>query len=146
MDCTGPDSNTCGRRWVFHLQLFAGKPITLSMLSLAFLHLFRFYILPYLGSPTHASKGRPLWLSCMKDDFTPVELGWDSGKGEDGPIIRLSVEPMGPAAGLPSDPCNEGAANQHMHRLSHILPGMDLSWYNHLYAQLLPHRDNFGTT
>ncbi|KAL8950991.1 MAG: hypothetical protein Q9222_003006 [Ikaeria aurantiellina] len=71
-------------------------------------------------------------------------MGWDWGRPMDKPIIRLSMEPIGPTAGFPSDPHNEKAANQLVYQLSQIFPDMDLSWYRHLYAQLLPRNESIA--
>ncbi|KAL8937538.1 MAG: hypothetical protein Q9216_004380 [Gyalolechia sp. 2 TL-2023] len=138
MDYTCPDSQYWWETLSTPLAALCRKADYSVDAQFRFLLLFRFYIAPYLGCLDNTSKERPVWPSFMTDDFTPVELGWDFGKREDGPIIRLSVEPIGRAAGSPSDPYNVGAANQLMHHLSRIMPGMDLSWYNYLHAELVP--------
>ena len=64
-------------------------------------------------------------------------MSWDWGVGKDRPIIRYSVEPIGPEAGTLLDPLNEYSAARLFQTLREDVPGIDLQWFERLAKEFL---------
>ncbi|MCJ1313550.1 hypothetical protein MMC25_007229 [Agyrium rufum] len=83
-------------------------------------------------------KGRTAsWKSFMTDDATPIELSWSWGHKNADPVVRYSIEPISYFAGAASDPFNQHATMNLIDRMRHLLPDIDLAWYNHFSSSLL---------
>ncbi|KAF2463875.1 aromatic prenyltransferase, partial [Lindgomyces ingoldianus] len=127
----GPDQtfwwNTSGH--TLHPMLFHARyPVWDRYSSLRF---FAESIVPYLGPARLSGEGVARWQSFMTDDGIPVELSWDWGSGKQQPKIRLSVEPVGPSAGIEVDPLNQWAVAQFHHYTIMRNPRSDFAWYTH---------------
>lgn len=100
----------------------------------------RFYflvIIPELGDgPRHDGTWKH-WKSFMTDHHCPVEFSWAWNRGTENPVVRFSFEPMGQAAGTPSDPNNQYAALRFVANQHRQIEGCDLLWFNHLWKTLI---------
>lgn len=100
----------------------------------------RFYfwvIIPELGDgPRHDSTLKH-WKSFMTDHHCPVEFSWAWNRGTESPVVRFSFEPIGQAAGTPSDPNNQYAALRFVTNQHRQIEGCDLLWFKHLWKTLI---------
>ena len=80
----------------------------------------------------------------MTDDFTPVELSWNWGAGDEPIVVRFSIEPIGSYAGTPIDPLNEYATHHLVQGFQSIIPGTDLEWFHFFSHQLLVHTQSLS--
>ncbi|KAL8834220.1 MAG: hypothetical protein Q9170_003851 [Blastenia crenularia] len=103
-----------------------------------YIDFFLHHIIPALGPPPSSSSTQQPWKSFMTDDHTPVELSWDWNTPGERPEIRYSIEPIGALAGTPVDPFNMHATRCLIEQLKQTVPGIDLRWYEHFAAYLLP--------
>ena len=112
----------------------AGYTIEVQYANLLFYYT---YIVPSLG-PRPSAKGLPqTWKSFMTDDSSPLELSWSWGSSNVDPVIRYSIEPISYFAGTAVDPHNLIATTSLIQSMHHLLPDIDLQWYNHFASALL---------
>ncbi|KAI1097218.1 tryptophan dimethylallyltransferase-domain-containing protein [Jackrogersella minutella] len=96
------------------------------------LKFFAQVIAPSLGvSREEVGGDSSSWSSFMTDDGTPLELSWDWGTGNNQPMVRYSIEPIGLFAGTSLDPNNLIAGFAFQGRLLCSLPNMRLEWFHH---------------
>ncbi len=132
-----PNSQFWWRTTGFTLAILlqkAGYAIESQCRNLLF---YFFYVVPELGAGPNAEGQPPHWKSFMTDDFTPIELSWSWGCGSEAPMVRFSIEPIGPCAGTSADPLNEHATTRLIRRFQHVLPDTDLTWFDHFSKELL---------
>ncbi|KAK3376123.1 aromatic prenyltransferase [Lasiosphaeria ovina] len=107
------------------------------------LFFYALWVVPELG-PAPNTSGKPnAWPSVWSPSGTPIEFSWDFGIVGDEPMVRYSFEPIGKQAGTDEDPLNSHAAgdwSDRVHRQG-MVPNLDLSWYRHFTAHLLPPTD-----
>lgn len=96
------------------------------------------HIVPELG-PTPDENGHLTWKSPQTPDGTPLDLSWEWGLEGKG-VIRTSFEPIGPMAGTQQDPFNRFETDTWIKHLDDqgLVTGLDLEWYNHFMATVLP--------
>ena len=112
----------------------AGYSVEVQYANLLFYHT---YVVPPLG-PRPSAKGLPqTWKSFMTDDSSPLELSWNWGSSNADPVIRYSIEPISYFAGTAVDPHNLVATTTLIQSMHHLLPDVDLQWYNHFASSLL---------
>lgn len=119
----------------------AGNTLDSSVRGLLFYYL---YIIPYLGEAPKATARRqnePTWKSFMTDEYTPVEFSWSWADRHQPPVIPFSFEPIGPQAGTEADPLNAYSAFAFMSVLRHVLPSLDMRWFDHFSETLLSYKD-----
>lgn len=100
----------------------------------------RFYlgvIVPELGDGPRHDGTLKHWRSFMTDHHSPVEFSWAWNRGTELPVIRYSFEPVGEAAGTPSDPNNQYAALRFVSNQHRQIEGCNLLWFNHLWKALI---------
>ncbi|KAF1976876.1 aromatic prenyltransferase [Bimuria novae-zelandiae CBS 107.79] len=99
---------------------------------------FAIHIVPELG-PTPDESGYLRWKSPQTPDGTPLDLSWEWGHQGKG-VIRTSFEPIGPLAGTKADPFNRFETDAWIKHLDSqgLVTGLDLEWYNHFMATVLP--------
>ncbi|KAI3328972.1 aromatic prenyltransferase [Xylariaceae sp. AK1471] len=95
------------------------------------LHVFISHVIPYMGREHGYNSKTKVWQSFMTDDHNPIELSWDWGTGENLPIIRFSIEPVGLDAGTFADPKNTYAAANFRDGVLKALPDTNLVWFEH---------------
>lgn len=104
------------------------------------LHHLRFYfvvIVPELGNGPRHDGTLMHWKSFMTDHHSPVEFSWAWNRGKKLPVVRFSFEPIGQAAGTPTDPINQYAALRFVANQHSQIKGCDLLWFNHLWENLI---------
>ncbi|KAL5386202.1 hypothetical protein DPSP01_004285 [Paraphaeosphaeria sporulosa] len=99
---------------------------------------YAIHIVPELG-PTPDSNGHLRWKSPQTPDGTPLDLSWEWGLEGKG-VVRTSFEPIGPLAGTEADPFNRYETDAWIKHLDSqgLVTGLDLEWYNHFMAAVLP--------
>jgi DMATS type aromatic prenyltransferase len=100
----------------------------------ALLFLYR-WVIPNMGPRPHSSVAS--WRSFMTDDNSPIEYSWKWNSGERQPDIRYSIEAIGPSAGSKEDPFNQAATRNLMNDLAKVIPGLDLTWFDHFWRELI---------
>ena len=108
-------------------------------------------IVPELGVGPNAQGLPRSWRSFMTDHYSPIELSWEWGCGGEAPTVRFSIEPIGPHAGTPMDPCNQYATTRLVHQYQPLIPNCDLRLFEHFSKELLsyehlPSRDHSSRT
>ncbi|KAF2439381.1 aromatic prenyltransferase [Karstenula rhodostoma CBS 690.94] len=95
-------------------------------------------IVPELD-PTPDANGHLRWKSPQAPDGTPLDLSWEWGLEGKG-VVRTFFEPIGPMAGTEADPFNRNETNAWIKHLDSQgwVSGLDLEWYNHFTATVLP--------
>lgn len=111
----------------------AGYPVESQYQHLIF---FAFIVAQELG-PAMETPSRVRWRSFMTDDNMPIELSWDWGLGEEQPVIRYSVEPIGANAGTPLDQLNQYESPRFLQKLGKLLQGVDPRWTEHLFNEFV---------
>ena len=107
--------------------------------------LFYFLILvPDLGPRPDCSGRFSQWKSFMTDEGMPIELSWEWGLGNDSPIVRLSIEPIGLDAGTPQNTLNEFATNHIVDNVQRMFPATDLRLFHHFSKELLTYNLGHG--
>jgi DMATS type aromatic prenyltransferase len=96
------------------------------------------HVVPELG-PVPDSAGNLRWRSPQTPDGTPLDLSWEWGLDGKG-VIRTSFEPIGPLAGTKADPFNRYETDIWIKHLEEqgLVEGLDLEWYKHFTATVLP--------
>lgn len=107
-------------------------------------HLLFYYrtITPELGAEPNANGTFSKWKSFMTDNFSPIELSWEWGRGSEAPTVRYSIEPIGPLAGTTSDPLNQYATSRLLDRLQPAIPNCDLTLFKHFSEKLVSYTNN----
>ncbi|KAF3040687.1 aromatic prenyltransferase (DMATS family) [Didymella heteroderae] len=102
---------------------------------------FAFHVVPELGAAPDKS-GRLQWRTPHTPDGTPLELSWEWGLEGKG-TIRTGFEPIGPFAGTEIDPYNRHETDIWVKYLEDqgLVTGLDLEWYRHFTANVLPSKD-----
>ncbi|KAF4341196.1 tryptophan dimethylallyltransferase [Fusarium beomiforme] len=100
----------------------------------ALLLLYR-WVVPDMG-PSPRSSVAP-WKSFMTDDHSPIEYSWKWNTGSKKPEVRYAVEPISPFAGSSQDPFNQVPTRRFVHNLANVIPGLDLTWFEHFWRELL---------
>jgi DMATS type aromatic prenyltransferase len=95
------------------------------------LHFFIRHVIPYMGREHDGDAETKGWQSFMTDDHNPIELSWDWGTGEQLPIIRFSIEPVGLDAGAFADPDNTYATANFRDDVLKVLPETNMVWFEH---------------
>ena len=103
------------------------------------------FLAPELGPSPDGFGNVPRWRSFMTDDGTPIEMSWEWGLEDCSPIVRLSIEPIGLAAGTPQDPLNAFAATRLVENVQHISPFTDLRLYHYFSKELLSYNSARGS-
>lgn len=130
--------NRTGRMFAKLLQQ-AGYTAAEQYRELIFYALF---VAPELGPAPDENGNVRRWRSPGTPDSTPIDFSWEWGPG-DRATVRYSFEPVGAHAGTPRDPLNRFATDAWIAKLreQHMVPGLDLEWYQHFTRQLLPQAD-----
>jgi DMATS type aromatic prenyltransferase len=86
--------------------------------------------------PAGTGGGASSWQSFMTDDRMPLELSWSWSATRAKPAVRFSAEPVGWAAGTPSDPFNTLATVELLGETLPLAPSLDLSWHSYFLKAL----------
>ncbi|KAL3443931.1 tryptophan dimethylallyltransferase-domain-containing protein [Aspergillus insuetus] len=97
------------------------------------------YAAPYLGPAPRGDNVPSKWKSMLRLDGTPFEFSWRWDTADEGPDVRIGLEPIGPMAGTTLDPLNHLAIREVLHKLASAIPGTDLTWTHHFLATLFDH-------
>jgi DMATS type aromatic prenyltransferase len=102
---------------------------------------FAIHVVPELGAAPDKS-GHPQWRTPHTPDGTPLEFSWEWGLEGKG-TIRTGFEPIGPLAGTDIDPFNRRETDVWIKHLEDqgLVTGLDLEWYRHFTATVLPSKD-----
>ncbi|KAH7128968.1 aromatic prenyltransferase [Dactylonectria macrodidyma] len=100
--------------------------------ALLFLHR---WVVPQMGPRPRSI--HPVWKSSMTDDYSPVEYSWKWSLSDKKPEVRYSIEAIGPLAGTKEDPFNQAATRNLLQSLATLMPGLDLTWFDHFSRELL---------
>ena len=115
------------------MLLEAGYDLHSQYQSLLFYYHF---IAPNLGkrpSPKGESDG---WSSYCNDDLSPIEYSWAWEDFNGSPKIRFAMEAIGPTAGSESDPFNQNASRDLVHRLHAQFPDVNLELFDFFWRFL----------
>ncbi|KAI2643565.1 dimethylallyl tryptophan synthase GliD1 [Xylaria nigripes] len=96
------------------------------------------WIVPYMG-PRPVADGTVKWKSLLGVDGSPIEYSWKWNTPNKEPDVRYTMEPINQFTGTAMDPLNQTASKEMLHRISEIVPTVDLTWYNHFLATLFDH-------
>ncbi|KAI0199299.1 dimethylallyl tryptophan synthase GliD1 [Astrocystis sublimbata] len=101
--------------------------------------LFHYHlIVPYLG-PKPRADGTLQWPSLLGVEGSPIEYSWKWNTPTKGPDVRYTMEPINQFTGTAMDPLNQAPSKEMLHRISQIVPTVDLTWVNHFLATLFDH-------
>lgn len=90
--------------------------------------------IPLLGpAPQHFVAN---WKSLLTADGTPIEYCWKWNTKTTNPSVRYTVEAIDQTTGSEYDPLNHRPAQQLLHGLRDVLPGLDVTWFNHFQSTL----------
>ncbi|OAQ79632.1 aromatic prenyltransferase [Purpureocillium lilacinum] len=100
---------------------------------------YALHVVPELGPSPDPETGHMRWRSPQTPDGTPIDFSWEWGPGGRG-VVRTSFEPIGPLAGTPADPANARETDAWIRHLDAqgLVSGLDLQWYRHFSASVLP--------
>ncbi|KAJ6439353.1 aromatic prenyltransferase [Purpureocillium lavendulum] len=100
---------------------------------------YALHVVPELGPSPDPETGHMRWRSPQTPDGTPIDFSWEWGLSGRG-VVRTSFEPIGPLAGTPADPCNAHETDAWIRHLDAqgLVAGLDLEWYRHFAAAVLP--------
>ncbi|KAI1824890.1 dimethylallyl tryptophan synthase GliD1 [Xylaria intraflava] len=96
------------------------------------------WIVPYMG-PRPAADGSLKWKSLLGVEGSPIEYSWKWNTPTHEPDVRYTMEPINRFTGTAMDPLNQNASKEMLHRISEIVPSVDLTWVNHFLATLFDH-------
>lgn len=102
-----------------------------------YLLFYHICVVPELGAGGDAQGLPRHWESFMTDHFSPIELSWEWGIGGESPIVRFSIEPIGPSAGTAADPLNQYATARLVRQYQRLLRDCDLKLFDHFSKELL---------
>ena len=97
-------------------------------------------ITPELGVGPNAQGLPRSWKSFMTDHHSPIEFSWEWGRGGEAPIVRLSIEPIGPYAGGLVDPFNQYATTRLIYQYQPLIPDCDVRLFDHFSRELLSYK------
>lgn len=92
-------------------------------------------LIPFLGPFPNKTRSNVTWHSCIAGDSAPLDISVNYQTLKS--TFRITIEPIGPYAGTDADRMNEIAPRQLLHRLGHIQPGLNLTWYDRLEEAML---------
>ncbi|KAI0147389.1 dimethylallyl tryptophan synthase GliD1 [Xylariaceae sp. FL1272] len=96
------------------------------------------WIVPYMG-PKPKDDGTVKWPSLLGVEGSPIEYSWKWNTPTKGPDVRYTMESINQLTGTAMDPLNQVPAKEMLHRISEIVPTVDLTWVNHFFATLFDH-------
>lgn len=82
---------------------------------------------------------KPKWRSLITLDGSPIECSWKWNTETKDPEIRYIAEPIGQYAGTPLDPLNQQGTREMLYRLTTMIPGIDVSLFDHFLSILYDH-------
>ena len=94
---------------------------------------------PHLGPAPRGAEDPIKWKSLITLDGSPIECSWKWNLGSKGPEVRYIAEPISRFAGTDADPLNQVSTRELQHRLSTVVPGVDLDLFNHFISILYDH-------
>lgn len=131
--------DTTGRTYAKLLH-YAGYTPAEQYRELMFYALF---VAPELGRAPDAA-GKPQgWRSSNTWDGSPVDFSWDWGNDGGRATVRYTIELIGKGAGTAANPLNEHATDNWISRMreQNMISSLDMQWYNHFCAAVLPGKD-----
>ncbi|PWY85940.1 aromatic prenyltransferase [Aspergillus heteromorphus CBS 117.55] len=130
-----PFLNSSCRLWWDEMAPVIGRSMLRTGYSIEsqykYLLLVQSTLIPFLGPFPNQGRSNITWPSCIAGDKGPLDISVNY-QGNSKPTFRITIEPIGPYAGTDTDLMNEIAPRQLLHQLSHIQPGVDLTWYDQL--------------
>ncbi|KAI0393716.1 dimethylallyl tryptophan synthase GliD1 [Xylariaceae sp. FL0594] len=96
------------------------------------------YVVPYMG-PKPGPDGTLKWPSLLGVEGSPIEYSWKWNTPTKEPDVRYTMEPINQFSGTAMDPLNQAASKEMLHRISEVVPTVDLTWVNHFLATLYDH-------
>ncbi|OCK77494.1 aromatic prenyltransferase [Lepidopterella palustris CBS 459.81] len=98
------------------------------------------HVLPRLGdAPSPDAFAH--WKSLLTNDGSPLEYSWKWNSKDGNPEIRYCIEAIGSQAGKSEDPVNYFETEKLLLQLAPVLPGLDLTWFEHFTKAFDMHRE-----
>ncbi|KAI1083649.1 dimethylallyl tryptophan synthase GliD1, partial [Whalleya microplaca] len=96
------------------------------------------WIVPYMG-PAPSPDGTLKWKSLLGVEGSPMEYSWKWNTATSEPDVRFTMEAINQFTGTDMDPLNQTASREMLHRISEVVPTVDLTWVSHFLATLFDH-------